>query len=88
LNELYEVPADIVVLNVGLRLSQESLYLAEQLGMSLDEEGLLYGDEMKAGIAPVMTIGCAESPKDVESSIEQASNRANMIVRFLRNHKA
>jgi heterodisulfide reductase subunit A-like polyferredoxin len=83
LNELYEMPVDIVVLNVGLRLSQETLRLAELLGLPTDEEGLLFVDEPQAGIVPVMTIGCAESPKDVNSCIEQASNRANIMVRSL-----
>ncbi len=83
LSELYIVPADIVVLNVGLRLSQETLRLAGQLGLDLDEEGLLYVEEMQAGTAPVMTIGCAESAKDVGSCVEQASNRANRIVQIL-----
>ena len=83
LNELYEVPADIVVLNVGLRLSPESLRIAEQMGMPMDEEGLLYVDEMQKGVAPVLTVGCAESPKDVDSCIQQASDTANRMVRFL-----
>ncbi len=87
LNELYEVPSDVVVLNVGLRLSQETLRLAGQLGMELDEEGLLFMDDMQEGIAPVMTVGCAESPQDVESCMEQASHRANRIARFLDSNK-
>ena len=87
LNELYEIQADLVVLNVGLRLSPETLRLAGQLGMALDEEGLLFGDDMMAGVAPVLTVGCAESPKDVESCLEQASNRANDIIRFLGMHQ-
>jgi heterodisulfide reductase subunit A len=87
LNELYEVPADVVVLNVGLRLSQESLRLARQLGLALDEDGLLFVDEMQAGVAPVMTVGCAGSPQDVDSCMEQASYRANSIVRFLKQSK-
>lgn len=87
-NELYQVPSDIVVLNVGLRLSNETLRLARQLGMALDEEGLLFEDAMQPGVAPVMMIGCAESPKDVESSMEQASNRANRIIRLLRARTA
>jgi heterodisulfide reductase subunit A-like polyferredoxin len=83
LNELYEVPADIVVLNVGLRLSPETLRIAEQLEMPLDEEGLLFVDEMQKGAAPVLTVGCAESPRDVDSCIQQAGETANRIVRFL-----
>ena len=87
LNELYEIPADIVVLNVGLRLSQETIRLAGQLGIPLDEEGLLFLDEPSPGVAPVMTIGCAESAKDVDACLDQASNRANIIVRFLSTEK-
>ena len=87
LNELYEVPADVVVLNVGLRLSQESLRLAGQMEMSLDEEGLLFVDDLQVGTAPALTVGCAESPKDVNSCLEQASNIANNVVRFLNLHK-
>ncbi len=83
LNELYEVPADFVVLNVGLRLSPETLRIAEQLKMPLDEEGLLFVDEMQKGVAPVLTVGCAESPKDVDSCIHQASEMAGRMVRFL-----
>jgi heterodisulfide reductase subunit A2 len=88
LSELYVVPADIVVLNVGLRLSQETLRLAGQLGLDLDEEGLLYMDEAQVGIAPVLTIGCAESAKDVQSCMEQASNRANRIIALLGTGRA
>jgi heterodisulfide reductase subunit A-like polyferredoxin len=87
LNELYEIPADIVVLNIGLRLSQETIRLASHLGIPLDEEGLLFTDEPCPGIAPVMTVGCAESAKDVDSCLDQASNRANTIVRFLSSVK-
>jgi heterodisulfide reductase subunit A2 len=83
LNEFYEVPADIVVLNVGLHLSQETLRLTGQLGIPLDEEGLLFVDEMHETSAPVLTVGVAESPKDVDSCMEQASYIANSIVRHL-----
>jgi heterodisulfide reductase subunit A-like polyferredoxin len=55
--------------------------------MALDEEGLLFDDELRPDIAPVMTVGCAESPKDVNSCLEQASNRANRIVRLLDLHR-
>ena len=87
LNELYEIPADIVVLNVGLRLSQETLVLASQLGIPLDEEGLLFIDEPRPGTVPVLAVGCAESPKDVDSCLGQASDRANSVVRLLSQEK-
>jgi heterodisulfide reductase subunit A-like polyferredoxin len=83
LNELYELSADIVVLNVGLRLSQETLRIARQLGMSLDEEGLLFIDDLEEGTAPVLTVGCAESPMNVDSCLDQASRMATRMVRFL-----
>ena len=83
LNELYEIPADIVVLNVGLRLSQETLALTSQLGIPLDEDGLLFIDEPRPGTVPVLAIGCAESPKDVDTCLGQASDRANSVARLL-----
>jgi heterodisulfide reductase subunit A-like polyferredoxin len=87
LNELYEIPADIVVLNVGLRLSPETIRLADHLGIPLDEEGLLFINEPCPGVAPVMAVGCAESAKDVDSCLEQASNRANSVVWLLSQGK-
>jgi heterodisulfide reductase subunit A len=87
LNELYEIPSDIVVLNVGLRLSQDTLVLAGRLGIPLDEEGLLFIDDPGPGTVPVLTVGCVESPKDVESCIDQASNRAETVVRLLSEQK-
>jgi heterodisulfide reductase subunit A-like polyferredoxin len=86
-NELYQIPSDIVVLNVGLRLSQETLHIASQLGMALDEEGLLSLDDKNDMGVPLALVGCAESPKDVDSCMEQASHRANCIVRSLGQHK-
>ncbi|HXZ24460.1 MAG TPA: FAD-dependent oxidoreductase [Methanomassiliicoccales archaeon] len=74
--ELYEVPADLVVLNVGLQLSTITSKIMAGLGVALDEEGLpLTGleDSVRTSVPGVFVAGCSEAPKDARHSIAQGA---------------
>lgn len=89
LRELYEIPADIVVLSVGLRQPAENRRLFRMLGVSQAPDGLVV--EKDASIAPVESsvngvflAGTVDSPKDVRDSIAQGSAAASKTMILFR----
>ncbi|MDD1770769.1 MAG: FAD-dependent oxidoreductase [Methanomassiliicoccales archaeon] len=74
--ELYEIPADLVVLSVGLELGEGTKTLLKDLGAELDGEGLpRHGaaGSTSTTIPGLFVAGCAESPKDVQAAIAQGA---------------
>ncbi len=70
---------DMVVLSVGLQVSEEAKGLCERLGVEIDQ----YGFTVNEPFAPVTTnrrgiyaSGVTEGPKDIPSSVSQASAAA------------
>ena len=80
LKELYEIPADLVVLGVGLRQRQENLELLRDLGVELDPDALAGGSQemesVRTSVPGIFLAGCVEAPKDVRESIAQGEAAA------------
>jgi heterodisulfide reductase subunit A-like polyferredoxin len=68
IKELYEIDADLVVLQVGLELPADSRELISMLNVGIREDGLP-DDEQVDG---VFIAGSSESPKDIASCMAQA----------------
>ncbi|MBC7107240.1 MAG: CoB--CoM heterodisulfide reductase iron-sulfur subunit A family protein [Methanomassiliicoccales archaeon] len=89
LRELYEIPADIVVLSAGLRHPESSLELFRMLNLPISADG--FPLNLKDSFEPCVTsvdgifiVGSAESPKDVHSTITQGRACAMKILeRFM-----
>jgi heterodisulfide reductase subunit A len=79
LNTDIEVPADLVVLSVGMKPSKESIEEIQQfLKVPLGMDGFLLEKHPKFGpvetnIQGVFICGCVQSPKDISDSIAQAN---------------
>jgi heterodisulfide reductase subunit A2 len=91
LNELYELPADLVVLGVGLRHRSSNAPLFRKLGVALSEEGLpsiADGSEDGLTAAPgVFLAGCVEAPKNIRESILQAEAAAAKVASLLMSRR-
>jgi heterodisulfide reductase subunit A-like polyferredoxin len=89
LKELYELPADLVVLGVGLGQPASNATLFKKLGISLNEEGLPIvapGSEDGVTAAPgIYLAGCVEAPKDIKGAMLQgeaaAAKAASLLMR-------
>lgn len=87
LKELYEIPADLVVLSVGLELGQDTKELLLGLGVRMDVEGLpstQESDSVSTSVPGVFVAGSCEAPKDVKDSLAQGSQAAQAAARYLR----
>ncbi|MCS7126371.1 MAG: FAD-dependent oxidoreductase [Aigarchaeota archaeon] len=76
LGEEISIPADLVVLNVGLVPNDEINSIAEQLKIARDEAGFLLELHPKLGpvesmVGGVFLAGAAQNPKDVREAITQ-----------------
>jgi heterodisulfide reductase subunit A-like polyferredoxin len=90
LRELYEIPADLVVLALGLREDPENLELFRSLGVVLDREGLI-----KTGAAPeqavqtsargVFVAGSASAPMCAEEAASMGTQAAHAAFAYLRS---
>ncbi|MDD1743191.1 MAG: FAD-dependent oxidoreductase [Methanomassiliicoccales archaeon] len=90
LRELYEIPADLVVLALGLREDPENLELFRGLGVELDREGLI-----KTGEAPdqavqtsapgVFLAGSASAPMGAEEAASMGAQAAHAVFAYLRS---
>jgi heterodisulfide reductase subunit A2 len=87
LNELYEIPVDLVVLSVGLRPSRGTAELLGMLDISVDKDGLIGEDSRFESTSTsahgVFVAGCAEAPKDVRDSIAQGEAAALAASRYI-----
>jgi heterodisulfide reductase subunit A2 len=85
--ELYELPADLVVLSVGLELGKGTRELLRGMGAELDSEGLpRHGGgatSTSTTVPGLFVAGCAESPKDVHAAIAQGAEAAVLAIAFL-----
>jgi heterodisulfide reductase subunit A len=77
---------DIVVLSVGMCVSQDARETAELIGVDLDADGFPVGNSFKpveTSIPGVLVCGALESPKDIPSSVMDASAAAGVAGSFL-----
>ncbi len=92
LRELYEIPADMVVLSVGLTQSRRNEDLLRMLGVPLTGERLAKGigphrDPFVSPVPGVFLAGTMESPKDVRDTITQAEAAALASLRAARSRE-
>jgi len=83
--EVIDVPADLVVLMVGMEARADSGEVARTVGISQDRQGWFIESHPK--LAPVSTAtegvyiaGCCQSPKDIPDSVAQARAAAAMVL--------
>ncbi|MBM4129714.1 CoB--CoM heterodisulfide reductase iron-sulfur subunit A family protein [bacterium] len=83
--EIIDVPADLVVLMVGMEARSDSDEVARITGISRDPQGWFIESHPK--LAPVSTAtegvyiaGCCQSPKDIPDSVAQARAAAAMVL--------
>ena len=89
LDDFEEIPADLVVLAVGMVPRQETHDLARLLKLSESADGFLM--ELHPKLAPVSTAsdgiflaGCAQAPKDITDTIAQAkAAAASAMISFI-----
>lgn len=77
---------DMVILAVGLKPSQESICLAEKIGVEVDETGFCRTssfDPIQTSRPGVYVAGMLESPKDIPGTVVQASAAAGACSRLL-----
>jgi len=79
---------DMVILANGIVPGKESAQLSEVLGIELDSKGFF--STQKESIATVETshdgifvVGCAEGPKDIQSSVTQAESAVGKVISLL-----
>ncbi len=90
--ETIDVPADLVVLMVGMEARQDGDQVARTVGISQDIEGWFIESHPK--LAPVSTptegvfiAGCCQSPKDIPDSVAQARAAAAMVLGYIAQGK-
>lgn len=86
--ETIDVPADLVVLMVGMEARDDSGIVARTVGISRDKQGWFIESHPK--LAPVSTstegvfiAGCCSSPKDIPDSVAQARAAAAMVLTYV-----
>jgi heterodisulfide reductase subunit A len=90
--ETIDVPADLVVLMVGMQARSDSGQVARTVGISQDVAGWFIESHPK--LAPVSTstegvfiAGCCQSPKDIPDSVAQARAAAAMVLGYIARGK-
>lgn len=80
-----EVPADMVVLAVGMEAHKDSLAVGHLAGISRDKDGFFIEKHPK--LDPVATTtdgvyiaGCCQGPKDIPDSVSQAAGAAARVL--------
>lgn len=83
--EVIDVPADLVVLMVGMEARPDGAQVARTVGISQDKQGWFIESHPK--LAPVSTAtegvyiaGCCQSPKDIPDTVAQARAAAAMVL--------
>lgn len=87
LGESLEIESDLVVLAVGQEPSDGSDIIARMLRLQVDVDGFMkdfnpmYPEEIKKGI---YVVGCAQGPKGIRYSIDDAKKTALEVVNLIR----
>ncbi len=88
LRELYEIPADLVVLGVGLREDSANLDLFRSLGVEMDPEGLIRTDAAGPAVATsadgVFVAGSASAPMGIDEARAMGAQAAHAALAYLR----
>lgn len=89
LKELYDIPADLVVLCVGLQTSELTKKNMMAAGLSMNSEGLVQvKDEMiepdQCSVPGVFLAGSVESPKDIKDTLLHSRVCARSVIAYLK----
>jgi heterodisulfide reductase subunit A len=81
-------PFDMVVLATAVRPPDGLPDLARVLGIELDQDGFIRGEERRAGLVAttrpgVYAAGCASGPKDIPDSVAEAGAAASLALAHL-----
>lgn len=92
LGEQVEVAADLVVLASGITAAEGAKELAQKLNISYDEFGFLKEGHPKlrpveTNTAGVFLAGACQAPKDIPSTVAQASGTASKVIGLLAKPK-
>ena len=85
LGQPIEVPADLVVLAIGLRPRSDAAQVADMLGLSYDENGFFTEahpkmDPVGTGVPGVYLAGCCQGPKDIPDTVAHAKAAASAVI--------
>jgi len=92
LGEQVEIEADLVVLASGIMAADGAKELAQKLNISYDEFGFLKEGHPKlrpveTNTAGVFLAGACQAPKDIPSTVAQASGTASKVIGLLAKDK-
>jgi len=79
---------DLVVLSVGMEISDEVKILGQQLGIELDQDGFCVNpnhNPLETSLPGVFAAGPFRGPKDIPESIIEASGAAGSVASFLKD---
>ncbi len=88
IRELYEIPADLVVLAVGVKPLASTMKLMRQTGIEMTSEDLPREGPLSSVLSSqegIFLAGTVESPKDVRETIMHADACAQKVDEYLRN---
>lgn len=86
LKELYEVEADLVVLQVGLCISDANRKLLRSIGLKFGADGLPLKEHIQSKDAEqsgIFTAGSLETPRDLRSCLDHACSTAMRVHFYL-----
>lgn len=87
LKELYEIPADLVVLSCGLTISKEDRELLQALGVGFTPEGLIATRShlgVETSVPGVFVAGALEAPKEVKYAASQGAEAGAVAAAYLK----
>jgi heterodisulfide reductase subunit A-like polyferredoxin len=87
LKELYEIPADLVVLSCGLTISREDRELLQALGVEFTPEGLIATRSLQGvetSVPGVFVAGALEAPKDVKYATSQGAEAGAVAAAYVK----
>ena len=79
---------DLVVLSVGMEISDEVKTLGQQLGIELDQDGFCVNSSsnpLETNLPGVFAAGPFRGPKDIPESIIEASGAAGSVATYLKD---
>ena len=81
---------DMVVLSVGLEVSEDTLKIAEKLGMALDSDGFAQSactSPTCTSVPGIFVCGGFSGPKDIPQSVVEASSASSQCAALLANSR-
>ncbi|MDW5562472.1 MAG: FAD-dependent oxidoreductase [Methanomassiliicoccus sp.] len=83
LRELYEIPADLVILATGVRQSASNLLMMDEVGIAQGVTGFPTADGSRTSVAGVFLAGSAKGPMDLPTAVQDAKGCALDVHAYL-----